>query len=214
MLSIVLAAGNGQRFVDAGYTTPKPILPMPDGRVAIAWVRERLAPGRQAIVARRCDADVLAPHIQGMHTAWVDSASDGPLTSARAALPLIAPDGELLITYCDTWLPDGVQAFVGAARRARAHTAMVVFPSTDPRYGYWDGQRVVEKQVISPWAVSGLFYFRHGRTCIERMRAHLGPGAGIPSLMDAATYCYQSVVVDIGTPADYEEVLHAYAEPV
>lgn len=214
MLSIMLAAGHGQRFRDAGYTTPKPLLPMHDGRPLLAWVRERLLPGRQCIVARAADRAALLPYISGMAAVWLDDSSDGPLASARAAESHIAPDGELLVTYCDTWLPGGVGPFADAARRARAATAMIVFPSSDPRYGYWDGRRVVEKQVISPWAVSGLFYFRHGRTCVERMRAHAAPGAGLPALMDAATFCYEASVVDVGTPAEYEEALHAYAQPV
>lgn len=199
MLTIILAAGNGQRFADAGYPMPKPLLPMPDGRPLIAWVRERL-PNQQAIVARRADQALLAPHIADMAQFWVDRVTDGPLMSARAARAAIDLRAELLISYCDTFVPDGAAAFIAAARASDAPTAMITFQSTDPRYGYWTGERVIEKQVVSPWAVSGLFYFRQGATFVQ----HLDSGHDIPELMDAATYCYHTNVVDVGTPADYE----------
>lgn len=208
MLTIVLAAGNGQRFADAGYPMPKPLLSMPDHRPLIAWVRERLPHSQQAIVMRRADQQVMAPHITGMAQVWLDHVTDGPLASARAASHLIDAGDELLITYCDTLLPNGAQAFIDAARAVRADTAMVVFESTDPRYGYWDGRCVVEKQAISPWAVSGLFYFHRGRLFLD-CAAHVTTlGAGLPSLMNAATYCYESDVIDVGTPTDYEAVTH------
>lgn len=214
MLSVVLAAGNGQRFQGAGYSAIKPLLPMPDGRPLLAWVRERLPAGRQIIIARRGDMAALAPHTRGMAAVWLAGTTDGPLSSARAVVPHLDMDDELLISYCDTLLPSGADAFVASARTVRAVTAMVVFPSDDPRYGYWDGQRVIEKQAASPWAVSGLFYFDQARIFSERAARDYPPGAGLPSLMDIATHYYEADVIDVGTPADYEAFLHACAEPV
>lgn len=211
MKVLILAAGNGHRFASVGYSQPKPLLPMPDGRPAVAWLRERLPAGQHIAVIRSQDHADLAPWLGGAQIRQIDHLTAGPLASACAAAPFLSGDDELVVSYCDTFLLNGTDAFISCARRTRAETAMVIFESSDPRYGYWDGARIAEKQVISPWAVSGLFYFRRASIFLARaQQAMRQDGAGMPALLDAQSHPYLAPaeqLIDIGTPSDYEAFL-------
>lgn len=199
MISLILAAGNGSRF--ATYAQPKPLLPMPDGRPLISWVCDRLPAGERVVVSRRQDAAALHPYLGAAKRIDLDYTTDGPLASAYAAREYLY--GEILILYCDVVL-NGAE-FVRAARKTTAPHACVTFTSADPRYGYWDGERVVEKQVVSDRAVSGAFYFRDAADFVARAALLIGSASGIPTILDADTFCFHTDdVIDVGTPADYE----------
>lgn len=198
MMSLLLAAGNGNRF--AAYAQIKPMLSMPDGRPLIAWVCDQVPVGECVAVVRAQDIALLSPWLGDVQLIALDSVTAGPLASARAACAHL--NGELLIVYCDVLLDCG--GFVAAARASGAPYACVTFTSRDPRYGYWDGTRVVEKVVVSDRAVSGAFYFRAAAD-FTRRAAVVGGAAGVPALLDEQTFCYHTdAVIDIGTPTDYE----------
>lgn len=199
MKSLILAAGDGSRFIAARYRRPKPLLPMHDGRPLIAWATDRLPAGDWIAVVRTRDVAQLRPWLSDARLVALDQVTDGPLASAYAAREWL--DGELLIVYCDVVLD--CAAFVEAAQQSGAPHACVTFTSSDPRYGYWDGEKTVEKQVVSNRAVSGAFYFRDAADFVRRTM-DMPPDAGIPSLLNAATYCYHTDVIDVGTPTDYE----------
>ena len=209
MMSLVLAAGNGTRFI--GYAQPKPLLPMPDGRPLLAWVCDQLPAGERVIVAQARDVEAILPWARGARIITISHVTDGPLASARMASTSL--HGELLIVHCDVLL-DCV-TFVDAARSNCAPYACVTFTSADPRYGYWNGKEAVEKRVVSERAISGAFYFRDAATFLARAR--VAPShAGVPALLDSSTFCYHTdAVVDVGTPGDYERFLkgvtHAYS---
>lgn len=219
MISIIVAAGESKRFIDAGYQDSKPLLPMPDDRPLLSWIRDRLPRGRHILVARERDKEDLLPWTHEMYHSWVERPTYGPFASLLYAAPYLGPyadTDDVFITYCDTFTMERriTQDFVTAARESGADTAMVVFKSTDPRYGYWDGAKVVEKQVISPWAVSGIFWLKRWgirgewRSKIDESISHAPQGAGVPYLMDANTFCYEvSNLVDVGVPADYERFI-------
>lgn len=216
MHTILLMAGSGERFQTAGYTVPKPLLAMPDGRTLLAWVADRLAARHLTTIARESDRITLMPVLRTtapiVNTIWL-KATTGPLASLRAAK--LTYGGPILIAYCDI-LCDDVAGFVTAAEASGAPSAVVTFHSTNPRFGYWDGVRVHEKRVVSPWAVSGVFWFADGRVFQERAQAIHDPQAGIPSLLDSNTFCYPvapDCLADLGTPADYEAYCSAGVTP-
>lgn len=202
MISLILAAGNGTRF--AAYSYAKPLLPMPDGRPLISWACDRLPAGDRIVVVRGQDKAALSPWLGASECITLPSVTPGPLASAWAARDYLY--GELLILYCDVVL-DCI-TFVRAARRSTAPYACVTFTSDDPRYGYWDGKGVAEKEVVSTHAVSGAFYFRDAAVFLERAAPFISSPAGIPALLDGNTFCHQDdEVIDVGTPADYEAFL-------
>lgn len=205
MQSIILAAGYGERFRSCGYTTIKPLLPMSDKRPVLQWVCAMLPEQNQMIVARDVDRNAFASHTGDLKIVWIDDPPIGPL-ACLAQVP-INSDEELLISHCDSLLYEHANKFIASARASGCAMAIVLFASDDPRYGYWNGSHIIEKQVISPFAVAGLYYFRHGSIAIERMRA-ADPAAGVWSLMHGDVHTYTvDRVIDIGTPDDYEAFL-------
>src|SRR5689334_12494349 len=58
---VVPMAGRGSRFASAGFTTPKPLIPV-GGRPMIQWVIENIRPRRQHRFIFLCLADHLEAH--------------------------------------------------------------------------------------------------------------------------------------------------------
>lgn len=203
MNAVILAAGNGQRFIDAGYTCPKPLLPMPDGRPAIAWITERLkrVADEIVVIARASDMDRMqawCTTIIPQHTGAI-----GQVDSLRRALPTM--HGEWLLTYCDV-VYDDVELFVSFARQSGAPMAVVTFPSNDPRFGYWSAGQVHEKQVVSNRAVYGMVWTQDARDL------HLDIAHANESMMTllcplTSHYHVSAMPLDIGTPHSYESFL-------
>lgn len=203
MNAIILAAGAGQRFRDAGYAIPKPLLPMPDGRPLIAWVRERVPVAQATVVVRAQDGAAIRPWLRPNDEIIVQSTPPcGQLDSAVLALDGL--QGETLLVYCDV-LFDAAE-FVRQARSSGAQTGVVTFTSADPRYGYWNGAGVTEKRVVSNEAVFGVFYLDDAAWAAELART-LPPTATVPDLLDSTTWRMPvgARPPDLGTPADYEQ---------
>jgi len=204
MNAIILAAGAGQRFRDAGYTVPKPLLPMPDGRPLLAWVRERVSGDRVVVVAQQQDCAAIRAWLRPSDEVIIQTTPPcGQLDSAVLALTRL--QGETLLMYCDV-LFDATAEFARQARSSGARTGVVTFTSDDPRYGYWNGAGVTEKVVVSNEAIFGVFYLADAAWTAERARA-LPPTATVPDLLDGTTWRMPvgARPPDLGTPADYEQ---------
>jgi len=214
LITLVVAAGEGRRFRDAGYDTPKPLLPMPDGRPMIAWLLDALAPTKLVFVGRREDEPTLQPVLfewlkggpslpgltRGLHTIWLPNTPSGPLASALEACNALRGHFELVVAYCDVIPRLGVGPFLVSCQHANADAAALCFDSDDPRFGRTpDGKR----------AVSGLFWFRDAHEFIRRAKGFpLTDEIGIPAVVWATAHVEVvwpiSEIYDLGTPSDYE----------
>ena len=170
-LNIVLPmAGRGQRFVDAGYDKPKPLIAVRD-RPMYAWATESLPLERAARLVFVCLAEhtvELAADIAlryGEHEPIVHPLAEvtaGQLATVLAARDHLEPNLPLVIYNADT-----------VCRGALAETDEG--PSVDGRIGvfraegsHWSFARTdatgrvvetAEKRRISEWATTGLYYF-------------------------------------------------------
>jgi len=138
---------------------------------------------------------------------WSEAETSGPLDTllnARGELDSIA---SLLVAYCDVIPLFSAGDALHFWKRNQAESGAVIFPSRDPRFGYWDGERVSEKNVTSEYAVSGLFYFHSARDAVRRAKQAQQPGAGIVHMLDARTQMYEvrtREILDLGTPQAYQ----------
>jgi len=170
-LNIVIPmAGRGQRFVDAGFEKPKPLIPVRD-RPMYAWAAESLPLERAARLVFVCLAEhavELATDIglrYGQHDPIVHvlpEVTAGQLATVLAARDHLQADLPLVIYNADTLcrgalrgLDDGqaVDGMIGVFRAEGSHWS---FARTDA------SGRVVEtaeKRRISEWATTGLYYF-------------------------------------------------------
>lgn len=215
MITLILVGGNSQRFLDAGYTRPKCLLPMPDYATILEWVARALPYQQVVIAGREQHREVLEPGIynayrgltneENIRIVWGNGPARGPVYGMLDAREHLQNESPLLIAYCDVIplfrIGDALLHWRGSESGA------VIFRSQDPRFGYWDGERVNEKQISSEYAVSGLFYFANAREAVWRAKAAVRPGAGIVHMLDRETQMYEveaREILDLGTPEAYE----------
>jgi len=184
-------AGLGSRFQQAGFATPKPLIDVL-GRPMYAWAAESLPleKSRRLIFillasqpeCRRLRNDIrqrYAKHRPIVLT--VPELTTGQAVTVLRAKELIDGDEPLLIHNADTafevnhhWVEDAL------ARGADG--ALLVFASQEKRWSYsredargWVVE-VKEKEVISPWASTGTYWFRKGSDFVRLANSRLRAG--------------------------------------
>jgi dTDP-glucose pyrophosphorylase len=144
MIQLVIpAAGRGQRFKDAGYTELKPDIPVL-GKPMIQRVIENLRPNGS------CSVQIIRE------------------VETRGAVETILcaeiDNRPLLIGNCDQLVAFDVNDFIAQSAK---DGSLVTFKSNKPHHSYvtLDGgiiSTIVEKEVISNIAVTGVYYFKDG----------------------------------------------------
>lgn len=173
---LIPAAGNGQRFLDAGYG-PKALVPVV-GKPMIQRVMENLTPAdgdHQFILISRLDFELTDPllgltDLNVRLTAPTEGAVD-TILSVRDQIN----DGPLLVGNCDQLIAFSPDAFMLSA--AGRDGALVTFRSDRPHHSYVkiddDGliSDIAEKVVISNQAVTGVYFFQNGKDFIAHCDA-------------------------------------------
>jgi NDP-sugar pyrophosphorylase family protein len=192
-LVLLPAAGLGQRFTDAGYATPKPLLEI-SGRPMILQALDDLPRGEETRVILRRNmpgaTDITAALPVGAHAIWLDGPTDGQARTVSLALRPEDHDRQLTIGACDSGLVYDPAAF----KAAMADTDLLVWVRighsaalANPRAYGWivttpDGSpaRAVVKadpQDAGSGTIVGTFTFRRAadfRRCFEQMVARDG----------------------------------------
>ena len=159
---VIPASGRGQRFKDAGYILPKPLIDVA-GKPMLSRVVANVMPhGEHRVVAAVAPGTPEMFDVQQVVMPWV---TDGAARTAVVAihlaqLPLHDP---LLIANSDQLLDWEVQDFLNHVEPFDG--GIVVFQSDmNPKWSYVQtrGRRVlkvVEKQPISDLATAGIYYW-------------------------------------------------------
>lgn len=177
MLNIVLPiAGRGSRFAVAGYTMPKPLIPVHGAPMIEAVVRNirPTVPHRFIFVA-------LAEHLEhlgmretlervapGCAIVPVDRVTEGAACTVLLAREHIDNDAALMLANSDQWVDIDIDDYLAEMDRLKADGLIMTMKADDPKWSYvgLDGHRfvtlVVEKEVISDEATVGIYNFRRG----------------------------------------------------
>lgn len=175
MLNIVVPmAGRGQRFADAGYDLPKPLIPIhghPMIEVVIANLRPA-APHRFIfLILREHDeryglAGKLEEWAPGAHIVCVDQVTQGAACTVLLARDQIDNADPLMIANCDQYVDTSIDTYLAAMGSADglimtmwADDAKWSFARLDPSGRVTE---VMEKVVISNDATVGIYNFRRG----------------------------------------------------
>jgi NDP-sugar pyrophosphorylase family protein len=177
-LNIVMPmAGLGSRFRDAGYQVPKPLIEV-KGRPMYAWATESLPLEKCTrlifiLLASQPECPALTRDIQQRYAKFnpkiltVPALTAGQAITVLRAKEFINAAEPLLIHNADTAF-EADHSWVEAAWREAADGALLVFQSNEKRWSYsrenaagWVTE-VREKEVISPWASTGTYWFRSG----------------------------------------------------
>jgi len=186
MLNIVIPmAGKGSRFAQAGYTDPKPFIPVA-GVPMIELVITSLRPScphrfifvcQQAHLERYRFAQRLTALAPGCHIIGLNGVTEGAACSVLHAARFIDNGDPLMIANADQWIRADIDDYLATLSRRRLAGLLMTMQASSPKWSYacLNRQglvtRVVEKEVVSDIATVGIYNFRHGRDFCRHARA-------------------------------------------
>lgn len=181
MINIVIPmAGAGSRFNVAGYTDPKPLIPV-HGKPMIKLVIENLTPIRQHRFIFICQsAHVAKYNFREKLTAWapgcvvieINGVTEGAACTVLTAKSLIDTDLPLMIANSDQFIDMNINQYLNITDSTLIDGLIMTMKSTDPKWSFValdsarNVTRVVEKEVISDEATVGIYNFRQGRSFV------------------------------------------------
>lgn len=187
-LALVLPmAGRGSRFARTGHVLPKPLVAL-KGRPFFWWAAESVLQPLYAVgaVPREIVAVILEEHARdhdieaALRACYPDikiialpEVTEGAAETARIGVEALSDDGPVAIQDCDHAFSCPNLADIGADLSGRYDAALVCFRADTPHFSYIqldDNGAVtgtVEKQVVSPFAIAGCYFFS-GRAAFAR----------------------------------------------
>lgn len=176
MINIVIPmAGRGQRFVEAGYDKPKPMIDVcgvPMIKRVIDSLTSKYNKCNFIFIALQEHLDNgLKEFLEQQGTIIpLDIVTEGAACTTLMALKQINNNTPLVIANCDQYLEWDFDEYIEKAKDQDG--SLVVFNSTNPHHSYAKLKQkqvvqVAEKVVISDKACAGIYYFKKGSDYIE-----------------------------------------------
>lgn len=179
-------AGRGSRFADAGYTLPKPLIDV-RGKPMYAWATDSLPLDlahrlificlREHLIDLKLQQDILERYERYQPIIiTLDEVTQGQACTVLKAREWINNKQPLLIFNADTYSPTTLANSLAKWGPGVAG-ALDVFEAAGDKWSFarWENDhRVVEtaeKQRISPWASTGLYYFSRGTDFVKHADA-------------------------------------------
>ena len=189
---VIPMAGEGSRFVKAGYTVPKPFIPV-GGKPMIHWVIHNLIPKEipHDHYALKFHLIVRSSHVRGnnldslfwdvpsnvsytYHT--TDGVTEGAACSVLLAQAEITNDEPLIIVNSDQYLEWNPDVFYKCLLNPEYDGSILTFYQPNPSDVKWsyakvNGEGLVtevqEKKWISPYATVGLYGWKRGQDFVR-----------------------------------------------
>jgi NDP-sugar pyrophosphorylase family protein len=195
---VVPMAGDGKRFQEAGYRTPKPLIPVSGVPMAVRAVQDLPRADRYVFVVRaehiRAHGldEVLRAHFPGCRIVSVESVTQGQACTVALAAPELEPDWTVIVGACDcTHLYDRamlaailtdasiaccVWAYRGEAQVLLKPTQLSWARVADGRLLEVSCKQPISDQPINDLALSGFFAFRSARLMLEGIERLVASG--------------------------------------
>lgn len=183
MKILIPMAGEGSRFVNAGYTFPKPLIEIGknEKKLMIQCVVDNLRFNAEYIFLVRKEhlekynIEQTLKNITNNKCAviTVNSLTDGAACTALLAQEYINSDEELLIANSDQFIKYSSENFNTFRKFSSVDGIIFTFHSTHPKWSFVktniNGEitEVAEKNPISNIATCGIYYFRHGKDFVN-----------------------------------------------
>jgi len=177
MLNIVIPmAGAGSRFAKAGYTDPKPLIPVhqvPMIKLVIDNLRSS-TPHRFIFICQRDHVNAyglvekLESWAPNCAIVQIDGITEGAACTVLAAKDLINNDAPLMIANSDQYVDIQIDDYLDVMASRNLDGLIMTMTANDPKWSFvgMDDSglvtTVVEKQVISNEATVGIYNFAHG----------------------------------------------------
>lgn len=182
MLNIVVPmAGRGSRFVNAGISTPKPLIPI-HGKTMIELVLNNLKPKGEhkfifLILKEHIDKfqidEKLKEFAPGCEIIVVDQVTEGAACTVLLAKDLINNDNPLMIANSDQWIDIDINDYLNSMDEKKAQGLIMTMWANDPKWSFVRLDKkghvteTVEKQVVSNHATVGIYNYKKGRYFVE-----------------------------------------------
>lgn len=177
MLNILIPmAGRGSRFAEAGYTDPKPLIPV-KGVPMIGLVIRNLTPSVEHRFIFVCQRSHLEDYgFDAQIALWtgnheiiaIDGITEGAACTALLARDLIDSDDPLMIANSDQYVDILIDDYL-AAMEDGADGLIMTMTANDPKWSfaaidpYGHVTEVAEKVPISDEATVGIYNFARGK---------------------------------------------------
>jgi dTDP-glucose pyrophosphorylase len=183
-------AGHGSRFAKAGYTMPKPLIPM-GSQSMIEVVIDNLRPSQPhqfTFICQRAHvtAHGLDRHLEqiapGCHIVPIDGVTEGAACTVLLARQYIDNAAPLMIANCDQYVDMSIDDYLAAMAERGLDGLIMTMTANDPKWSFVrldDTDRiteVVEKQVISNEATVGIYNFARGSDFVAAADAMIARG--------------------------------------
>jgi NDP-sugar pyrophosphorylase family protein len=173
MQILIPMSGNGSRFSAAGYDKPKPLIEF-FGKPMIEHVLENLGVDNEFVLCVKqdhYDSDPalfakLATMVNKLSIMLVEKVTQGAAETCVMAQQYLDMDKPLFIANCDQMMTWDQAEFEQWFEHKQLDGAMFVFDSDSTKNSYVeiDGNgiaiRTAEKQVISPYATTGIYVWK------------------------------------------------------
>lgn len=176
---IMPMAGEGSRFLNEGWTTPKPLIElhgMPLFKRAISSVSSDDMPMKYSFIVRKEHIDKyridegIKSFTPDANIFYVEKTTRGAVETCLIAESAIADDDAVIVMDCDlefrsVGFLEIIKTILAQSLTETQGGALVSFKSNEPRYSYAEvGEdgfviRTAEKEVISDNALCGAYFF-------------------------------------------------------
>ncbi len=183
MINIVIPmAGQGSRFVNAGYKTPKPFIEVNNVTLIELVLKNLKIEGAHYILLARSE------HLESQTAAVrrikdnfnvtfipVDKLTEGAACTVLHARKLINNDTPLLLANSDQYVDFTVGDYISDCQKRNLDGSILTFidETLDPKWSFAKlnsenlVEEVREKKAISKYATVGLYYFTCGRYFVD-----------------------------------------------
>jgi len=205
---VIPMAGRGSRFAQAGFTTPKPLIPV-GGRPMIQWVIDNIRPHRPhrfiflclgehlqtypevpAEIRRLCPACEIVP---------VETVTEGAACTVLLARKFIENDSPMMIANSDQIVDLNIDEYLAVGDSTDVDGHIMTFWADHPKWSYCrmrhDGtvSEVVEKQVVSNEATVGIYNFRRGIDFVQAADSMIARNLRVNNEFYVAP-CYNEII--------------------
>lgn len=178
-------AGLGSRFAKAGFSLPKPLIPvdgMPMFKKALSSIESIKANKSYHFVIRQEHVDsqnldkLISESLPEAIITVIPKMTEGAAETAYKAKPKLNLNDPLIIMDCDLWFKsDSYNSMVESVMDSSSDIdgGLLTFRANDPRYSYAkvNSDNIVtetaEKQVISNHAITGAYFFAKAQTFVS-----------------------------------------------
>lgn len=186
MLNIVIPmAGRGTRFVNAGFTQPKPLISIHNVPM-IQVVVDNLRPNCEhqfIFVCQNQHIDeygltaTLTGYAEKVHIVGIDHVTEGQACTVLCATKIMQEHDPVLVANSDQFVDIKIDDFLEDFENRSLDGSIMTMLSTDPKWSYAKTNedklviQTAEKEVISENAAVGLFAFRHAKDLVNSVEA-------------------------------------------